>query len=276
MDWRNALRDVVCSDPVDGVCRVEIRRPPLNLLTQNVRRELGDVFIQLERDDQVRAIIFGAPGANFCAGADLKEFPERFDPAVARAHGENAQRMITALAMLTKPVIAALHGNCMGGGLELALGCSFRFASADVRLALPEIRRGVWPGTGGIFLLQRLVGPARARRMLLSGASLDSAAALEMGLLDDVAPATMLEQRVMDFASALAAQPLSSIRTISALLDHQHLDAFRAHLRYELELFVQAYQLPAAREGNLAFFEKRAPRWDGRLSSLSSETRSSG
>jgi enoyl-CoA hydratase len=261
MDWRDDLRDVHCSIPKEGVCRVEIRRPPLNLLTQNVRRELGDVFARLERDDQVRAIVFGSPQATFCAGADLKEFPQRFDPAVARAHGENAQRMILALVSLTKPVVAALHGNCMGGGLELALGCSFRFASTDVRLALPEIRRGVWPGTGGIFLLQRLVGPALARRMLLSGDPVDSRKAMETCLLDEMLPPELLEERVMDFAHELAAQPLSSIRAISTLLDHQYLDDFRVHLRHELELFVQAYQLPAAREGNLAFFEKRAPRW---------------
>jgi enoyl-CoA hydratase len=263
MGWRDVLHDVHCSVPKDGVSRVEIRRPPLNLLTQNVRRELGDVFTRLERDDQVRAIVFGTPHATFCAGADLKEFPERFDPAVARAHGENAQRMILALASLTKPVIAALHGNCMGGGLELALGCSFRLASTDVRLALPEIRHGVWPGTGGIFLLQRLLGPARARRMLLSGDPVDSRQALEMGLIDEVLPPELLEERAMDFARELAAQPLTSIRTISTLLDHQYLDDFRAHLRHELELFIQAYQLPAAREGNLAFLEKRAPRWYG-------------
>lgn len=261
MGWRDDLQDVHCTAPVDGVCRVEIRRPPLNLLTQNVRRELGDVFSRLEHEDEVRAIVFGAPHANFCAGADLKEFPERFNPAVARAHGENAQRMILALQSLTKPVIAALHGNCMGGGLELALGCAFRLGCADVRLALPEIRRGVWPGTGGIFLLQRLVGPGKARRMLLDGTPVSSVQALEMGLLDEVAPADQLEERVMTLASTLAAQPLSSIRAISSLLDHQHLDAFRAHLRYEIELFVQTYQLPAAREGNLAFFEKRLPRW---------------
>jgi enoyl-CoA hydratase len=261
MGWRDDLRDVHCTVPLDGICRVEIRRPPLNLLTQNVRRELGEVFSRLELEEGVRAIIFGSPKANFCAGADLKEFPDRFDPAIARAHGENAHHMILALTSLSKPVIAALNGNCMGGGLELALGCSFRFGAADVRLALPEIRRGVWPGTGGIFLLQRLVGPARARRLLLDGGNVNSAEAREIGLLDEVTAADMLEERVVEFAHTVAARPLSSIRTISTLLDHQHLDAFRSHLRFELELFVQAYQLPAAREGNLAFFEKRSPRW---------------
>lgn len=265
MDWRNELREVHCSLPQDGVCRLEICRPPLNLLTQQVRRELGDAFLRLRNDDKVRVVILGASTESFCAGADLKEFPQRFDPQVARMHGENAHRMILALAALGKPVIAVLRGNCMGGGLELALGCGMRFAASDAKLALPEIRRGVWPGTGGIFLLQRLVGPSRARRILLSGATLDADAAQAAGVVDEVMPASMLEARVAEFAADLAAQPLSSIRAISTLLDHTFLVEFRSHLNYELELFVQAYQLAAAHEGNLAFFEKRTPCWSGNL-----------
>jgi enoyl-CoA hydratase/carnithine racemase len=255
------LEAVGYSTPAPGICRIEIDNPPLNLLTQTVRRELGDVFARIAGDDGVRVVIFGSPHRSFCAGADLKEFPLRFDPAVARAHGENAQRMILALAGLQKPVIAALHGNCMGGGLEIALACGFRFAASDVRFALPEIRRGVWPGTGGIFLLERLVGPSRARRLLLTGDTLGSDDALKIGLVDEVAAPDALEERIMQFARELAARPPSSVRSISDLLDHQFIRAFAAHLQYELELFVKAYQLPAAREGNLAFFEKREPRW---------------
>jgi enoyl-CoA hydratase/carnithine racemase len=252
---------VRCSTPLAGVCRVEIDNAPLNLLTQTVRRTLGDVFLQLEKDDDVRVVVFGSAQESFCAGADLKEFPLRFDPIVARAHGENAHRMVLALTSLRKPVIAALNGNCMGGGLELALGCGFRIASADAKFALPEIKRGVWPGTGGVFLLERLIGPSYARRLLLTGETLGGEEALKIGLVDAVVAPDALDARVMQFAAELADRPPSSVRSISDLLDHQFLQAFRAHLRYELELFVQAYQLPAAREGNLAFFEKRKARW---------------
>lgn len=252
---------IQCSTPAPGICRVEINNLPLNLLTQTVRRELADVFTRLDRDDAVRVVIFGASAQPFCAGADLKEFPLRFDARVAREHGENAHRMILALAGLRKPVIAALHGSCMGGGLELALACGFRITSSAAAFALPEIKRGVWPGTGGIFLIERLIGRSAARRMLLTGAAISSDAALHLGLVDEVIAPEMLDLRVMQFASELAKQAPSSVRTISTLLDHDFLHAFRAHLAYELELFVQAYQLPAAREGNLAFFEKREPCW---------------
>lgn len=252
---------VHCSMPEAGICRVEIRNPPLNILTQTVRSELGDTFARLGSDDAVKVIVFGAPQSPFCAGADLKEFPLRFDPAIARAHGENAQRMILGLTSLRKPTLAAIHGHCMGGGLELALGCSFRFASSSARLALPEIRRGVWPGTGGVFLLQRLVGPSQARRLLLTGETMSGEEAGRIGLVDTLAGPDALEGQVMAFARELANRPTSSVEAISTLLDHDFLAAFRSHLQHELELFVQAYQLPAAREGNLAFFEKREPRW---------------
>ena len=252
---------VDCSIPEPGICRVEINNPPLNILTQTVRRELGDIFTRLDRDDSVRVVIFGSAQRAFCAGADLKEFPLRFDSAVARAHGENAQRMILALTSLRKPVIASIHGNCMGGGLELALGCSFRFVSSSARFSLPEIKRGVWPGTGGIFLLERLLGPSRARRLLLTGKTISSEEALRIGLADETLKQEALDEEVMKFARELANRPPSSVKAISALLDNRFLQAFRTHLQYELELFVQAYQQVAAREGNLAFFEKREPRW---------------
>jgi enoyl-CoA hydratase/carnithine racemase len=256
------MHEAICCDAAaQGVHRVEINAPPLNLLTQEVRRRLGDVWERLVRDDEVRVIVFGAPRLTFCAGADLKEFPLRFDPSTARAHAENAHRMILGLVSLRKPVIAAIHGNCMGGGLELALGCGFRIASEGARFALPEIKRGVWPGTGGIYLLERLVGPSRARRLLMTGEIIGSEQALAIGLVDEVVPQQALEERTMEFAQELANRPPTSIRAISTLLDHDFVAAFRKYLDYEMELFVQAYQVPAAREGNLAFFEKREPRW---------------
>lgn len=238
-----------------------IANPPLNLLTQEVRRELGDIWPMLDADDTVRVVVLGDPASGFCAGADMKEFPQRFDPAVARAHGENAHRMILGLVAMRKPVLAAVRGHCMGGGLEVALGCGLRIAAADARFALPEVKRGVWPGTGGVFLLQHLVGSARARDLLLSGRTIDAAEALALGLVNRVVPVENFEQAVLDYAAELDSGPLSSIQAISTLLDHDWVAQFRRHMQYELELFVQTYQLPAAREGNLAFFEKRAPRW---------------
>lgn len=244
-----------------GLLLLELANPPLNVLTQTMRRELGSLWLSLQADPRVRCVVWRSSERAFCAGADLKEFPLRFDPAVARAHGYNAHRMMLALVELDVPVIAALRGACMGGGLELALGCGYRIAAASARLALPEVRRGVWPGTGGAALLARQVGPSTAKRLLYTGVTLNAQDALALGLVDEVVADEILDEYALDLARSIAAQPAPSVHTLSQLVDRRFRLEFREHLAFELERFVQAYQLPDAREGNTAFFEKREPRW---------------
>jgi enoyl-CoA hydratase len=169
--------------------------------------------------------------------------------------------MILALVESDTPVIAALRGPCLGGGFELALGCGYRLAARSATFALPEVKRGAWPGTGGIALLERLVGPSRARRLLYTGETLTAQQALSMGVVDEVVEDESLDTAARELAIRFAQQPASSIRTMAQLLDGAFRPDFRAHLAREAESFVRAYQLPAAREGYQAFFEKREPRW---------------
>lgn len=249
--------------PVPGVARIVIDHPPLNVLTQSVRRELGDAWLGLQAQREVRCVVFGSADA-FCAGADLKEFAQRFDPVVAAQHADNAQRMILALVELDIPVVAAVRGFCLGGGLELALGCTHRIASRSARLGLPEIDRGVWPGTGGTLLLDRLVGPATTKRLVYGGQPLTAEQALTFGLLDEVVDDTALDARALDLATAYAAKPGASIRSITQLCDRDFRLRFREHLRFERQRFVEAYQTHDAREGHRAFFDKRLPAWQHR------------
>jgi len=251
----------VSQDPQEGVLRLKINNPPLGLLNQVVRQELGTLFTQLRQEVGVRSILFGSSERSFCAGADLREYPLRFDPAVAKAHVENAHRMILALVECDIPVIAELRGPCMGGGLELALGSSYRVAARGASFALPEVKRGAWPGTGGTALLSRLVRPSIAKRILYTGETLSADQALELGIVDEVVEDSLLRPRCEELARAISSQPRSSIQTMALLLDEKFRASFREHLRVEAEHFVRAYQLPAAREGYTAFFEKREPRW---------------
>lgn len=257
-DWTTLQ---VRHDVEHGLLHLQIQSPPLNLLTQTVRQELGTLLQEVQREASIRCVVWSSGARSFCAGADLREYPMRFDPAVARAHVENAQRMILALVESDTPIIAAVRGPCMGGGVELALGCSYRIAGRSATFALPEVKRGAWPGTGGMPLLQRLVGAAQAKRILYTGETLDAERALALGLIDEVVEDTALDIRAMELGVSIAGQPRSSIRTMGQLLDHQFRGDFRAHLQLEAECFIQAYQLPAAREGYQAFFEKREPRW---------------
>lgn len=251
-------------DVAPAVARFAIANPPLNVLTQAVRRELGIFFAGAQERRDLRCVIFDSGERAFSAGADLREFPLRFDAKVARAHGENAQRMIRALVELDIPVIASIRGFCMGGGLELALGCTLRLAARNAVFALPEIDRGVWPGTGGIALLTRLIGPVSAKQMLYGGQRIDAEQALALGLVDEIVDNDGLEQRALELASLYASKPGQSVRTITSLVDHEFRRVFRRHLEVELEAFVLAYQSRDAAEGNQAFFEKRPPVWHHR------------
>ncbi|MFW7343698.1 enoyl-CoA hydratase/isomerase family protein [Pollutimonas sp. H1-120] len=244
-----------------GILRCSINKPPLNLLTQVIRAELGTLFNAVKSDATVRCVIWESGEQAFCAGADLKEFSDRFDPNVALAHGKNAHRMILALMELDTPVIASLRGACMGGGLELALACTYRIAGKSARLGLPEVNRGVWPGTGGVALLTRLIGPSASKRLLYTGEVLNAQEALALGIVDEVVEDELLDARTQELAFQIAQQPAASIRTLTELADHRYRDEFREHLKFELERFVQAYQLPDAHEGYRAFFEKRVPCW---------------
>ena len=245
----------------DAVAVVRIDNPPLNLLTQGVRRALGDFFSAVADDGSVRAVVFAPGDKHFCAGADMSEFPQRFDPEVARRHGENGHRMCLSLVRSPVPVIAAIEGACMGGGLELALGCDFRIAAVSAKLGLPEIRRGVWPGTGGMPLLARLVGDQRAKSLVFGGDILDARDAREMGLLDRLAEPGKTEEAALAWARELAGKPARPLQAAKRLLDRAFVARLEAHLRDELEAYVACYQTGDAREGNQAFFEKREPVW---------------
>lgn len=247
-----------------AVAVVAIDNAPLNLLTQTVRQSMGDVFEGFATDESVRAVVIASGAKHFCAGADMKEFPDRFDPRIARRHGLNGQRMTLAIARCPKPVIAAIEGVCLGGGMEIALACDQRVAAAGATLGLPEIRRGVWPGTGGMYLLARLVGPAAAKDFVMTGDIFDAMALRPYHVIDAVTPDGGTLDAALAKAETLASRPAQSVRTIKRLVDREFIAGLELHLAEELEAYVACYQAADAREGNAAFFAKRDPEWSHR------------
>jgi 3-hydroxyacyl-CoA dehydrogenase len=165
----------------DGeIAVVTIDNPPVNALSHRVRAGLAAALRQAAADPAVRAVVLAGWGRSFSAGADIREFGKPAEPPSLRAVQD-------AIAAMAKPVVAALHGTVLGGGLELALACPFRIAAADARLGLPEIKLGLVPGAGGTQLLPRLVGPEKALRLILSGEPIGAAEALEDGIVDETA-----------------------------------------------------------------------------------------
>jgi enoyl-CoA hydratase len=243
-----------------GAAVLRLSAPPLNLLTQDLRRAIREAVEAAEADPRVRAIVLtGAP--QFCAGADLKEFGARSDPAVAEAHCRNGHAMTLRLVSCDKPLIAAIEGACLGGGLEIALCCDLRIAARDAKLGLPEIRRGIFPGTGGIPLLERLIGPVRTKSLVLTGDIFEAASALADGIIDQRTEPGAALSAALEAAHRLAAQPAASAQAIKRLADAE----FRTRLTHRLETerseYIAACQRQDAQEGWRSFLEKRPAIW---------------
>lgn len=248
-------------DIASGVADIRLERPPLNLLTQQIRRDLGTLFAELAEAGNVRAVVLSG-GASFCAGADMAEFPLRFDRGTARAHAQNGHRMMRNLLRCPQPVAAAVEGPCLGGGYELAMGCDAIIAGRGARIGLPEVRRGIFPGTGGLFLLARRLTPAAAKALATGGDILEAEAAHAAGLVDELVPDGAALEAARAKAAQWAAGPAHAVRAVKDLIEHETVEAFDRHLAREVRAFEDIFQTADAREGNAAFFEKRPPRWN--------------
>ncbi len=192
-----------------GVALITLDCPgKANVLTSEVMRELGALILAAQRDESITALaIVSGKADNFCLGADLREISRVSDRQIATRMSQDGQHVFNKLAALGKPTVAGIHGSCLGGGLELALACSYRIASDDphTRFALPEVNLGIIPALGGTQRLPRLVGLQAAISMILNGEALTSARGYAIGLVDELVPADRLLARVEEIALALIA-----------------------------------------------------------------------
>lgn len=241
----------------DGVATVTIDNPPVNVLSAAVLDSLLGTLARVRDDTSARVVVLdsAAPKA-FAAGANIREMAP-MGPNEARIHGGRGQSVTVAIEELPLPVVAAVHGSCLGGGTEIALACDFVVASEDAVFGQPEINLGVMPGWGGTRRLPRRIGVARARRWILLGDPVTAKAAREAGWIDDVVPRAQLAARAGELARALKQKsPLALAAAKYAIL--RAIDPGRTDgLAYELDLWAQLFGTPDQREGMQAFIEKR-------------------
>ncbi len=232
-------------------------RPPVNVLSRPVLEELLERLDAVEGDPEVRVVVLSsaAPKA-FAAGADIKEMAP-LGVAEAKVHGHRGQSVTRRIERLPLPVIAAVHGVCLGGGCEIALACDFILASDDATFGQPEINLGVMPGWGGTRRLPRRIGAARARRWILTGAPVSAADAQAQGLLDRVIPRGELLPSAFALAEELGRKPPVALAAAKFALLHAIDPSIDEGLSYELDLWSRLFGTEDQKEGMRAFLEKR-------------------
>ena len=249
----------------DGhVAVVTLNRPDkLNALNADVRAALCDAFDVLDADDDVRAVVLhGAGDEAFVAGADITEFAGRTPEEQRVVYGE--RRVYEAVADFSKPVIAAIHGFCIGGGCELALACDVRVADRTARLSQAEIRIGLMPGGGGTQRLTRLVGHGWTTIMSLTGDFVEAEEALRIGLVDQLVDEGRHVERALELAGRMTRWSPVSLRLAKAAIRAAHELPLSEGLVFEKERFLDAFASEDGREGVAAFVEKRTPVFRGR------------
>lgn len=247
------------------VALLELVNPPLNLVTGPLLEELDAALATLEAaaPGDVRAVVITGRGDRaFSAGSDVGEFEAQRGPG-GRAQLAREAGVARRLAALPMPTIAAIEGNALGGGLELALCCDLRVASERAKLGLPEVRLAVTPGAGGTHRLPRVVGPARAKELILTGRVLDAEAAERIGLVGSVVPAGTAVAAARAIGEEIAARGPLAVREVKRLVDAwpQEPDAASAA---ELEASLRVFASDDLLEGASAFFAKRPPEYRGR------------
>jgi enoyl-CoA hydratase len=250
----------------DGAVAVlTINRPAvLNALNAQTVDDLRRALLDLRHDEEVRAVVItGAGEKAFVAGADINELA-RQQPAAGRDLAVRGQHVFDIIEHLGKPVVAAINGFALGGGCELAMACTFRFAADNARLGQPEINLGLIPGYAGTQRLARLVGRDRAMELVLTGRHVSAAEALAMGLVTRVVPAASLMDEALAFAAELASKAPLAVRYAMDAINRGLDMPFEQACAYEASLFGLATATDDMREGTRAFLEKRKPTFTGR------------
>lgn len=248
----------------DKVAVVTIDNPPANALNSATMNEFSAILDQIESDPNIKAVVVtgassGGPVAIFVAGADIKEIAGITDPAQAKELVSRGQQVLDRLENLKKPVIAAINGIALGGGLELALACHIRIASDRAKMGLVEINLGIMPGFGGTQRLPRVVGWAKATELILTADQITAQEAYRIGLVNKVVPETDVTKQAIGLAKKISGFSAKAIEAILTSLEYGRNNNLADSLGKESDLFAGLTQTADMREGVTAFIEKRRP-----------------
>lgn len=253
MDFENIL-----VEKKEAIAQITINRPSkLNALNKATIEELHQAFKVLEQDKSTRAIIITGSGEKaFVAGADISEFADFNEQQGAALAAKGQELLFDFVANLTKPVIAAVNGFALGGGLELAMAAHIRIASDNAKMGLPEVTLGVIPGYGGTQRLPQLVGKGRANEMIMTAQMIDAQTALSYGLVNHVTAQSELLQKAEEIAQKIAKNSPSAISKAIEAVNANFEDGVNG-FETEIKNFGICFGTPDFKEGTTAFLEKR-------------------
>jgi len=249
----------------DNIGLLTINRPDkLNAISNELTAELRSLLDELEKDNDLRVVIItGAGDKAFVAGADIKELVER-DSRLGRQVSSERQEIFSRIENLPVPVIAAVNGYALGGGLEIALACNIRVCSEKAQFGAPEVKLGIIPGDGGTQRLPRLVGLGRAMEMILTGDFIDAQEAYRIGLVNEVVPAEDLMGRAMELAKKIASRPPLAVRYAKEAVNRSQEGDTASGFALESYLHALTCTTEDKREGVAAFLEKRKGKFKGK------------
>ncbi len=249
-----------------GIATICFNRPKaLNALNRALLKELSRAIDIIAQDNDIRMVVLtGAGDKAFIAGADIKELAN-LDALQAKAFSRIGQSVINKIGELPMPVIAAINGYALGGGLEMALVCDFIYASENASVGLPETNLGLIPGFGGTQRLSRLIGPNQAKELIYTGKIISAGQAQSMGLVNQVFPADKLMGEVTATARAICAKGRVSLRAAKEAVNNGLDIDLATGLKIEQDAFALCVVSEDAQEGTLAFIEKRKAVFKGRL-----------
>jgi enoyl-CoA hydratase len=248
------MGELVRLEVADGIGTIRLDRPPVNALNDALTADLLVAARQAESDEQVRAVILYGGEKVFAAGADIKEMADAGYVAMS-ARAAALQGAIGAVAAIGKPVVAAITGYALGGGLELALAADFRIAGQKARLGQPEIQLGVIPGAGGTQRLPRLIGPSRAKDLVFTGRMVSADEALAIGLVNQVVPDADVYTAAHEMMARYAAGPAIALRAAKQAIDHGLDVDLATGLAIERTHFAALFATSDQQEGMRSFVE---------------------
>jgi enoyl-CoA hydratase len=250
----------------EGIARLIINRPEkMNALNRATRMDMANALGDVRNDPSVKVLVVsGAGGKSFIAGSDLTELSTYSPLDMEQFMSTLAQSLYTQFEQLDKPVIAMIDGQCLGGGLEVAMACDIRIASDRSKFGQPEILIGIMPGGGGTQRLTRLVGAGKAKEMMFTGKPIDAAEALSIGLINRVCPVEELEQTVLSLAKSISKNSSLVLKWIKKSVNMAQETSLRTGLDYEALAECLLFTSQDHEEGMKAFFEKRKAVFTGR------------